>query len=93
MHDFSARAAAAVAHREITSYHDSRPLHRLKSLAQAFHARVHLVRWAKVQDEDVVVMSVDHLFKATRQFCAAASGEGNIVARNDGSDARRKRQF
>jgi hypothetical protein len=74
MHDFSARAAAAVAHREITSYHDSRPLYRLKSFAQAFHARVHLVRWAKVQDEDLVVISLDHLFKAACQFCATTRG-------------------
>jgi hypothetical protein len=40
-----------------------------------FPREVHLVRWAKVQDQDVVVMSLDHLFKATRQFCAAACGE------------------
>jgi hypothetical protein len=84
MHDLSA-GAAAVGHRETTSYHDSRPLCRLKSLAEAFHARVNHVRWAKVQDEDVVVMSLDHLFKATRQFCAAACGRAalkNAIARS-----------
>ena len=56
-------------------YHDSRPLHRLKSLAQAFHARVHLVRWAKVQDEDVVVVSVDHVFNESEG--GSRTREGN----------------
>jgi hypothetical protein len=63
MHDFRARAAVAVAAKQLhittaVRFTDSKVLPRLSTRGSTLSA------WAKVQDEDVVVMSVDHLFKA-----------------------------
>src|SRR5581483_2766729 len=57
------------------SYHDRRPRHRGKALAQALHTRVDLVGGPQVENQHVVVAAVDRLLEAARHLGAAAGRE------------------